>query len=156
MNRVLLLAPVLLLVGLVLTACDDDDDDDGGGDGGGATTVNVELNEFVITADPESAPAGEVTFEVENIGEETHEFVIVQTDLDADELPAAEDGSFDEEGEGVTVVDEIEDIESGATADVTANLEAGAYLLICNLVEEEDGETESHFAEGMHTGFTVE
>jgi hypothetical protein len=29
--------------------------------------------------------------------------------------------------------------------------------LLCNIVEEEeDGEVESHFAEGMHTTFTVE
>jgi hypothetical protein len=63
---------------------------------------------------------------------------------------------FDEEGDGVEVVDEVEDIASGSTADLRVDMEAGAYVLLCNLVEEEDGETESHFEEGMHTGFTVE
>jgi hypothetical protein len=29
-------------------------------------------------------------------------------------------------------------------------------VLLCNLVEEEDGEVESHFSEGMHATFTVE
>ena len=39
----------------------------------------------------------------------------------------------------------------------TLDLEAGDYVLLCNIVEEEeDGEVESHFAEGMHTTFTVE
>jgi hypothetical protein len=34
-------------------------------------------------------------------------------------------------------------------------LEAGDYVVFCNIVEEMDGETESHFAEGMHTTFKV-
>jgi hypothetical protein len=40
---------------------------------------------------------------------------------------------------------------------LTLDLEAGTYLLLCNVVEEEEtGEVESHFAEGMHTTFTVD
>jgi hypothetical protein len=92
-RKSLLLIPVLLLVlGVAVTACDDDDDD-GGGDSG-ATTVDVELNEFVVTAVPDSVHAGEVDFSIENIGEETHELVIVKTDLSADSLPTLDDGSF--------------------------------------------------------------
>jgi uncharacterized cupredoxin-like copper-binding protein len=116
--------------------------------------VNVLLSEFVVEADPGSASAGDVTFAVTNEGEEMHEFVIVKTDLAEDALPTADDGSVDEEGEGVEVKDEIEDIEAGADGEVTANLEAGKYVLLCNIVEEDDGE--SHYAEGMHTAFTVQ
>jgi hypothetical protein len=153
---------VLTLLALSLVACGDDDDN--GGDGGnGATTnaaeggaIDVQLTEFDVTADPASASAGDLEFAVENVGAETHEFVIVKTDLAAAELPVLEDGSFDEEGEGVEVVDEIEDIASAATANLTVSMEAGSYVLLCNLVEEEDGEAESHYAEGMHTGFSVE
>lgn len=141
------------LLALLAAACGDDDDDDGGDDGGGAT-VNVLLSEFVVEADPGSASAGDVTFAVTNEGEETHEFVILKTDLAEDALPTADDGSVDEEGEGVEVIDEIEDIEAGADGEVTANLEAGDYVLFCNIVEEDNGE--SHYAEGMHTAFTVE
>ena len=150
LRSLLLIPAVLLVAGLTFTACDDDDDDDGGG---GATTVNVELNEFTVTADPDSVDAGEVEFVVDNIGEETHEFVIVQTDLDADALPAGDDGSVDEEGGGVEVVDEIEDIASGSTQELTVDMEAGSYVLFCNIV---DDEGDVHYAEGMHTGFTVE
>jgi len=147
-RRSLLLIPAVLLVaGLAFTACDDDDD------GGGATTVNVELNEFTVSADPDSVDAGEVKFTVENIGEETHEFVIVQTDLEADALPTGDDGSVDEEGEGVEVIDEIEDIASGSTQELTVDMEAGSYVLFCNVVDEEG---DVHYAEGMHTSFTVE
>jgi uncharacterized cupredoxin-like copper-binding protein len=147
-RRSLLLIPAVLLVaGLAFTACDDDDD------GGGATTVNVELNEFTVSADPDSVDAGEVKFTVENIGEETHEFVIVQTDLEADALPTGDDGSVDEEGEGVEVIDEIEDIASGSTQELTVDMEAGSYVLFCNVV---DDEGDVHYGEGMHTSFKVQ
>ena len=125
--------------------------------GGGGTTVNVTVEEFSVTPESDSAPAGDVTFHVTNDGpKDIHEFVIVKTDLAPDALPTAEDGSFDEEGEGVEVIDEIEEIAVDESQDVTVNLEAGAYVLLCNRVETEDGETESHYAMGMHAAFTVE
>ncbi len=142
------------VLALSVVACGDDDDDDGGD---GAATVDVLLSEFLVEPDPSTAPAGDVTFAVSNEGEEVHEFVIVKTDLAADALPTQDDGSFDEEGEGVEVVDEIEDIAAGTDGEVTANLETGGYILLCNLVEEEEsGETESHYEEGMHAAFAVE
>ena len=150
-TSLLLIPAIFVVAGFGFTACGDDDDN-----GGGAATVNVELNEFVVTADPDSVGAGEIKFAVENIGEETHEFVIVETDLDPEALPTGDDGSFDEEGEGVTVVNEIENIASGTTQDLTVDLEASAYVLVCNIVDESDDPPESHYAEGMHTGFTVE
>jgi hypothetical protein len=37
------------------------------------------------------------------------------------------------------------------------DLESGSYVLICNIVEkEEGGEVESHYQNGMRTEFTVE
>jgi hypothetical protein len=130
------------------------DDDDGGGAAGGE--VNVVLSEFIVELDPDSADAGEITFVVDNQGGETHEFVVVEA-ASADELPLADDGSFDEEAFGEeNVLGEVEDVASGDTEDLTLDLEPGSYLLLCNIVEEEDGESESHFAEGMHTTFTVE
>ena len=153
----LFMGALAVILAVLAVACGDDDDDDDGGDGGGATTVDVLLSEFIVEPDPASAGAGDITFAVTNEGEEVHEFVIVKTDLAADALPTLDDGSFDEEGEGVEVVDEIEDIAAGADGEVTANLEAGGYILLCNLVEEEDsGETESHYEEGMHAAFTVQ
>jgi hypothetical protein len=162
-RSLLLLVPAVLVLAVAgSVACGDDDDDSG--DGGGATTsaangatgVTVELNEFAVTVDPDSVAAGERAFSVENIGAEVHEFVVVKTNLPEEGLPTLDDGSFDEEGAGVEVVDEIEDIASGDTQELTVAMEAGEYVLLCNLVEEEGGEAESHFAEGMHTGFTVE
>ena len=119
----------------------------------GATTVNVTLQEFSVIPDNATAPAGEVTFHVTNDGpDDVHEFVIFKTDLEPDALPTAEDGSVDESGEGVELIDEIEDIPVGESQDVTVTLDAGSYVLICNIVEGE----EVHYAMGMRTGFTVE
>jgi uncharacterized cupredoxin-like copper-binding protein len=126
-----------------------------GGDEGG--TVDVTVQEFAVIPASPSVSAGEVTFNVTNEGpEDTHEFVVFKTDLAPDALPTAPDGSVDEEGEGVELIDEIEDIAVGDTPSLTVNLEAGSYVLICNIVEEEDGETIVHYQQGMRTDFTVE
>jgi uncharacterized cupredoxin-like copper-binding protein len=124
--------------------------------GGGTTsTVDVTLQEWAVVVSDASVPAGEVTFTVTNDGpDDIHEFVIVKTDLAPDELPVDEQGAVTEDGEGMEVIDEIEDLEVGDTADVTAELEAGSYVLICNIYSAD--EDEAHYAEGMYTEFTVE
>lgn len=126
--------------------------------GGGETTVAVTVQEFSVLPAQDSAPAGSVTFDVENTGpEDTHEFVVIKTDLAPDALPTAEDGSVDETGEGIDeVIGEIEDIAPGSSESLKTDLEAGSYVLICNIVEEEGGDTLVHYALGMRTAFTVE
>lgn len=151
----LLLAAVSITAMLVVVGCGDDDEEENGGDGGAANEVNVTLQEFNVIPDADSAAAGEITFNVENVGpDDVHELVIVKTDLEPDALPTLEDGSMDETGEGVEVIDEIEDIPVGETQTLTADLEAGSYVLVCNIYDED--EMEAHYEEGMRTGFTVE
>jgi uncharacterized cupredoxin-like copper-binding protein len=117
------------------------------------TTVEVTLQEFSILVDAATAPAGSITFSVENIGpEDVHEFVIIKTDLDPGDLPVDDEGAVTEEGEGMEVIDEIEDIAVDATQELTVTLDAGSYVLICNIVEA----GEVHYAQGMRTAFTVE
>ena len=123
------------------------------GDGGG--TVNVTLQEFSVATDPASADAGEVVFEATNEGpDDVHEFVVFRTDLGPTELPTDENGAVDETGEGIELISEIEDIPVGETQSVTLDLEAGSYVLICNIWDED--EQEAHYQEGMRTSFTVE
>jgi hypothetical protein len=125
--------------------------------GGEETTVAVTLQEYAILPAQDSAPAGSVSFEVENTGpEDIHEFVVIRTDLAPDALPTGEDGSVDETGEGIEVIGEIEDIAVGSTETLRSDLEAGSYAFICNIVEEEGGDTLVHYELGMRTGFTVE
>jgi uncharacterized cupredoxin-like copper-binding protein len=155
---------VLAALSLVAAACGDDDEGGttaatGGAtaETGGGTTVDVTVQEFAVLPAEESAPAGDVTFNVTNTGpEDTHEFVVFRTDLEPDALPTASDGSVDEEGEGLELIDEIEDIAVGDSPTLTVSLESGSYVLICNIVEEEGDETIVHYQQGMRTGFTVE
>jgi uncharacterized cupredoxin-like copper-binding protein len=143
-------SPVVVAMALLLSAAGCGDDD-------GGAEVDVVLSEFIVEPAEDSVEAGEVTFAVDNEGGDTHEFVVVEA-ASADDLPVDDDGAFDEEAFGEdNVLGEVEDIEAGDTGELTLDLEAGDYVLACNIVEEEeDGEIESHFAEGMHTTFTVE
>jgi hypothetical protein len=121
------------------------------------TAVDVTLQEYSVILAADSAPAGEVTFDVENTGpNDPHEFVVIRTDLAPDALPTSDDGSVDEEGVGIDVIGEIEAFPVGETHSATFDLEAGGYVFICNVVEEDDGETEAHYQQGMRTAFTVE
>lgn len=127
--------------------------DDGGGGGGG--NVAVTLQEFSVGTDPASAPAGSVTFDATNDGpDDQHEFVVIKTDLGLTDLPTDENGAVDEEGDGIEIIDEIEPFDVGETKTLTVDLEAGSYVLICNVWDEE--EQEAHYQEGMRTSFTVE
>jgi uncharacterized cupredoxin-like copper-binding protein len=121
---------------------------------GGPATVAVTLQEFAVGTTPASAAAGSVTFNATNNGpDDDHEFVIIETDLSLTELPTKPDGSVDEDGEGVTVIDEIEEFPPGTTETLTVDLEAGPYVFICNIYDET--ENEAHYKEGMRTSFTV-
>jgi len=136
-NKMLIGLALAVLIIPILTAC-------------GPTTVDAALTTYKITLDKDSAPAGEITFHVHNDATDlTHEFVIFKTDLAPDNLPTNDDGTVDEEGQGVTHIDEVE-LDPGASQDLTVNLEAGKYVLICNIDSDE-----MHYAHGMHVGFTV-
>ena len=124
-----------------------------GDDGGG--TVDVTLQEFAIAASPSSIGAGEIAFDATNDGpNDPHELVVFRTDLAPDALPTNDDGSVDETGEGVELIDEIEEFPVGETQSKTINLEAGSYVLVCNIYDAD--EQESHYQEGMRLSFTVE
>jgi len=114
---------------------------------GGGSGIGVSLADFTISPDGTSASAGELTFDVTNDAEQIHEFVIFKTDLATDALPTDDEGLVDESGEGVELVDEIEDIAAGSTQSLTVTLDAANYVFICNLP--------GHYAQGMHTAFTV-
>lgn len=74
------------------------------------TTTNVTLLEFSVTSDAGSVPAGLVPFHVTNKGDEDHEFLVIKTDLAPSDLPSEDDGSYQENGPGIELLDEIEPI----------------------------------------------
>jgi uncharacterized cupredoxin-like copper-binding protein len=119
-----------------------------------AGSLAVALQEWAVLPASPSVAAGEVTFTVTNTGPaDEHEFVVLRTDIDANALPTDETGTVTEGGEGMEVVDEIEDIPVGETQDLTVTLTAGKYVLLCNIYSED--EDEAHYKMGMRTNFTV-
>jgi uncharacterized cupredoxin-like copper-binding protein len=77
-----------------------------------AGTFAVVAKEYEFTPATLSVPAGEVTFQVRNAGNEEHEFEIFQ---------------------GETVITEIEGLVPGLTKDLTKTLAAGDYTFVCKL-----------------------
>jgi hypothetical protein len=144
MQRLIGVAAAIAIVA-TFAACSDDDDNG----------VKATLGEFVVELDPPTASAGDVSIDIENGGGETHELVVVRADSAAD-LPTDDDGAVDEDAvDEADAIGEQEDIAAGDDASLSFDLEVGRYVLFCNIVEEEDGETVSHFAEGMHAVLTV-
>ena len=121
---------------------------DGNGDGA-ETTIGVELSEFAVTPSESSAPEGIVTFSVSNVGDQAHNFWAIATDAAADELTVLDDTFTVDLSEIAVVVSSVPpDIEAGESQDVSADLAAGNYVLICNVP--------THYEAGMNVAFTVE
>ena len=156
----------LLSLAVLLAACEDDEED-GGGEDPTATgervetpqagaTVNVNLTEYIVAPDADSAPAGPITFDVTNIGSTDHEMVIIKTDLAPEALPTVEDGSVDEVGEAIEMLDATQRLAREGEEELTIDLASGAYVLVCNVVQERpDGELVSHYNQGMRAAFEV-
>ena len=109
------------------------------------TTVKATLSEFAIALDSATVPAGEVTFEAENPGALPHELVVVRSDAAPDALPV--DGAQVDES-GLDIVGRIAEFAAGSTEAGTFTLDAGTYILFCNVA--------GHYQGGMTTAFTVE
>ncbi len=136
------------------------------------TVVNVELGEastdkYFVKVDKDKVKAGKVTFKVTNNGEEYHEFVVIKSDLAPGDLPI--DKKEDKVAEDdVDIIAEAayakppivpEDKDPGAEdhhirgggwgAELTVDLKAGKYVLICNLA--------GHYStKKQYIGFIVE
>lgn len=113
-------------------------------------TVSVSLNQWTITPTATTVPSGPVTFDVTNDGTMTHEFVVLQTDTAASEIPIKSfEGETDRINEDTagTNVGETGDMEAGITQTLKLDLAPGHYVFVCNLP--------SHYGLGMHTDFTV-
>lgn len=109
--------------------------------------INVEEVSFQIHMSQDTARAGPITFHVVNGADDMlHEFIIIQTDASAAELPTDEmTGRVKEEA--VTIIAAAEDIPPSNSRDITVNLAAGHYVMVCNLP--------GHYLQGMRIDFTV-
>jgi uncharacterized cupredoxin-like copper-binding protein len=137
-RRIFTYFALMVLLVPMLTAC-------------GPQKIDAALTTYKIVLSKNSASAGDIVFHVHNDATDLkHEFVIFKTDLPEDQLPVNDEGAVDEEGAGVTHIDEVE-VEAGQSADLAVNLAPGNYVLICNI----NDNNEMHYAHGMHVTFTV-
>ena len=121
---------------------------------GSDATIAVDLKEWSVVPARADAPAGTITFEAHNTGQDAHELVVVRAD-DLATLPLAADGTVDEAKlPSGAFVGEVEPFPAGQTCTGTFELPAGRYALLCNILETEaDGKKENHYANGMRGAF---
>jgi hypothetical protein len=121
--------------------------------------VVATLSEFTVDLDRDEVPAGTVELVANNEGAEAHEIVVARFDGEPADLPVADDGTVDEDAladEGGSLIGEIEGFPGSQTCATAFDLEPGSYVIFCNILEEEEsGEMEAHYAEGMYTSLTV-
>lgn len=115
----------------------------------GSTLIIGSVKEWEVVVNQPTVPAGNTTFLISNKGVIAHEFLVVKTNFEDGKIPIdPTTNRFSEEGEGLEVIDEISEWDAGATESLTLTLKAGKYQLLCNI--------EAHYANGMHTPFTVQ
>ena len=140
----------LAVVGaLGLASCAADPSNVVGNDTGQAISNEIvgSVHEWAVEVSAHRAEAGEVKFAIANYGSIPHEFIVVKTDFEPGRIPLGENNRFDEEGEGVTAVDEIAEFEVDTAHVLKVNLEPGKYQLLCNIA--------GHYKNGMYTPFEV-
>jgi uncharacterized cupredoxin-like copper-binding protein len=159
---------------LVATACAPPNSPSGAGDGGVAVTppaaatasgpIDVALTDakgfngpMAVTPFASSASAGDVTFNVKNLGTVDHELIVLKTDTPFDQIPIADSG--DPPAPVTTGADKVDEANNvGETGDpnlkpgdtrtfTIKGLAAGSYVLVCNLAK--------HYGLGMRAAFTV-
>jgi uncharacterized cupredoxin-like copper-binding protein len=134
-----ILLVLMLFIVPALTAC-------------GPQKVNVDLTSYKLNLSTNSVPAGDIAFHITNSAtDQKHEFLIFKTDLPIDKLPTAADGSVDEEGGAAQRVFDSGELDPGASVDMTQNLAAGNYVVVCNMTIN----GVNHYQAGMRDTFTV-
>ncbi len=135
--------PMLCALALLVTSC---------GSSAPATlpsdvqvTVDLKDSPYSVVVTPSTISAGTVKFGIRNTGAMVHQFDLIKTDLAADKLPidtatakAKDDG----------LVKQVLNIQAGKVATVSADLQPGHYVIICNVA--------GHYQLGMHADFAVQ
>lgn len=148
-----LAAVAILILGgtFFLSACAQAPQTSTGAPSAGNAVVRVVMDEWNFKPSIAAVPAGYVTFEAVNQGEDDHEVVILKTDKAANTLVVrsnatkVDETKVDEAASG-EAVGEVE-VEAGVTQAGTFKLAPGHYVLICNVTK--------HYKQGMSANLEV-
>ncbi len=111
-----------------------------------ATEPTISLYEWKVIA-PATLKAGTTTFTISNFGTIPHELLIFKSPLAADKYPTDSKGDIKEEGAGVDLLSDGENIDASGSQVRTVDLAPGTYLFVCNIP--------GHFQNGMFSVLTV-
>lgn len=116
------------------------------------TTVNVMLmgeggSAMKIEVDKTSIPGGDVVFNVANHAmTEAHEMILVKLKSAGQHIPLDMKKHRVDEKQ-IKALGEVADLQPAGTGSLKANLQPGAYLILCNI--------KGHYEAGMWTKLTV-
>ena len=111
-----------------------------------ALEPTISLYEWKVIA-PATLKAGTTTFTISNFGTIPHELLIFKSPLAADKYPTDSKGDIKEEGAGVDLLSDGENIDASGSQVRTVDLAPGTYLFVCNIP--------GHFQNGMFSVLTV-
>ena len=92
--------------------------------------------------------AGQANFTITNIGTIQHELLVFKSALPPSAYPLDKDGNIIEDGPGINLLSDGDNIDPGRTQTRTVDLtQPGTYLFVCNIP--------GHFKAGMFSVVTV-
>lgn len=111
-----------------------------------ATGATVSLTEWKVTV-AGTIKSGKTDLTIANVGVAPHELLVFKSDLKPSAYPTDAAGDIKEEGAGVKLVSDGDNIDPAGTQARTVDLAPGKYLFVCNIP--------GHFKQGMFTVVTV-
>jgi uncharacterized cupredoxin-like copper-binding protein len=109
--------------------------------------IPAALSEWHVAV-PGTIKAGTVNLEAANFGTIQHELLVFKSDLPPSAFPVDDKGDIIEDGPGVTLVSDGDNIDPGKTQARAVDLtQPGSYLFVCNIP--------GHFKAGMFSVVTV-
>lgn len=111
---------------------------------GGAGTISLLEWKVVVASTMKAGPAD---LTIANQGTIPHELLIFQSDLDPVAYPTDADGNIIEDGGGITLVSDGENVDPAGTQARSVDMTPGKYLFVCNIP--------THFKQGMYAVVTV-
>jgi uncharacterized cupredoxin-like copper-binding protein len=109
--------------------------------------IPAALSEWHVAV-PTTIKAGTINLEAANFGTIQHELLVFKSDLPPSAYPVDKNGDIIEDGPGIALVSDGDNLDPGTTQARTVDLtQPGTYLFVCNIP--------GHFKAGMFSVVTV-